>query len=315
MSSPSLLSFLDAPVVVGDPEGRAAYVNPAFEIRFSVAAEAVTGQPLASLFEGGVREAVLQAVADVCSGGRSARFRLRHAGIGYAGLASPIVADDERVGFVILLLESSAESERALALQRQVREPLGEIARVFDELGDADGARRSALIEDGLRAVGRLGKSADELGAVMSGRGAGSGRPRPGAFDPAPVVGSVAGRLSPRFAEAGVDLDVRVPATLPRVRGEAALLARALDGLLESRLSGCAAGSSLVLAARTADGADTPAVVVAVIDVTVADGSRPGEAEPDPVRRAVHALGGEIRTNQDAPAGRTTAIRLPALKL
>jgi hypothetical protein len=27
----SLLSFLDAPVLVGDPEGRAAYVNPAFE--------------------------------------------------------------------------------------------------------------------------------------------------------------------------------------------------------------------------------------------------------------------------------------------
>lgn len=31
MSQPSLLSFLDAPVVVGDPDGRAAYVNPAFE--------------------------------------------------------------------------------------------------------------------------------------------------------------------------------------------------------------------------------------------------------------------------------------------
>ena len=30
----SLLSFLDAPVVVGDPEGRAVYVNPAFEARF-----------------------------------------------------------------------------------------------------------------------------------------------------------------------------------------------------------------------------------------------------------------------------------------
>ena len=68
MSQPSLLSFLDTPVVVGDPDGRAAYVNPAFETRFSVSAEEVTGEPLANLFEGGVREAVLTAVAAVCTG-------------------------------------------------------------------------------------------------------------------------------------------------------------------------------------------------------------------------------------------------------
>jgi len=39
LSQPSLLSFLDAPVVVGDPDGRAAYVNPTFETRFAVSAE------------------------------------------------------------------------------------------------------------------------------------------------------------------------------------------------------------------------------------------------------------------------------------
>ena len=47
MSSLSLLSFLDAPLVVGDPDGRAAYVNPAFEVRFAASAETVIGQPLA----------------------------------------------------------------------------------------------------------------------------------------------------------------------------------------------------------------------------------------------------------------------------
>ena len=36
----SLLSFLDAPVIVGDPEGRAVYVNPAFQSRFGITAEA-----------------------------------------------------------------------------------------------------------------------------------------------------------------------------------------------------------------------------------------------------------------------------------
>ncbi len=32
----SLLSFMDAPVVVGDPDGAAVYVNPAFEARFEM---------------------------------------------------------------------------------------------------------------------------------------------------------------------------------------------------------------------------------------------------------------------------------------
>ena len=35
-SSRSLLDFIDAPVVVGDPDGRAVYVNPAFQQKFDV---------------------------------------------------------------------------------------------------------------------------------------------------------------------------------------------------------------------------------------------------------------------------------------
>ena len=62
----SLLSFLDAPVLVGDPDGRAAYVNPAFESRFGVSAEGVSGQALAVLFDGGLREGMLRAVAEAC---------------------------------------------------------------------------------------------------------------------------------------------------------------------------------------------------------------------------------------------------------
>ena len=37
----SLLTFLEAPVVVGDPEGRAIYVNPCFERRFSLAGQLI----------------------------------------------------------------------------------------------------------------------------------------------------------------------------------------------------------------------------------------------------------------------------------
>ena len=41
MTDSSLLAFLNAPVLVGDPEGRVVYLNPAFESRFQTRADAV----------------------------------------------------------------------------------------------------------------------------------------------------------------------------------------------------------------------------------------------------------------------------------
>ena len=58
IGSVSLLTFLDAPVVVGDPDGRTAYVNPAFAARFRGPGDDATGQPLSALFEGGAGQQV-----------------------------------------------------------------------------------------------------------------------------------------------------------------------------------------------------------------------------------------------------------------
>jgi PAS domain S-box-containing protein len=318
VSVPSLLTFLDAPLVVGDPEGRAAYVNPAFESRFSVTAEEVIGQPLASLFEGGVREAVLRAVAQVCEKGQNARFRVRHGGTGYAGLASPIVAEDSRVGFVVLLLETSAAEERMLALQRETQEPLGELGRVLEELVEQTGGRRHemyrTLVEDGLRALARLRKWSGELGALLGGRPA--AELEASGFDPARVVGDAARRLTGEFEKTGVRFEVQVPARLPRVRGDGARLERALIYLLRERLAGCRSGSSVSLVARTIGQGDQSSVVVAVIDAHREAGTMedPTEPEPETVRQIVRELGGGLRTTADARVGRTTAIRLTTLK-
>ena len=319
MSSSSLLSFLDAPVVVGDPGGCAAYVNPAFETCFAVSAETVTGQPLASLFEGGVREAVLRAVAEVCSEGRSTRFRIRHGGLGFGGLASPIIAEDARVGFVILFSESAPEDERVLALQRQMKEPLADVVRVLDELGDASAARRGALLEEGMRFAERVQKSYDELGSLLGGaRGSsGAARARTDGFDPGSAVGDAAAKISSRFADAEIALDVRVAPLLPSVRGREELLVEAVSGLLESRLEASGPGATVVVSARLLDRGDAPSVIVAVLDPlgAVGEGSDDVESEPEIVRRAVHALGGDIRTTIDATTGRVTGIRLPAMKV
>jgi len=318
VSAPSLLSFLDAPVVVGDPDGCAAYVNPAFETCFAVSAESVTGLPLASLFEGGVREAVLRAVAEVCSDGKSARFRVRHGGLGYGGLASPIIAQDERVGFVIVLFESAPEDERVLALQRLMREPLSEISRVFDELGDADASRRSALLEDGMRAATGVRKTHDELVGILGSARAGTDGPRSRSdgFDPGAAVRGAAAQISSRFVAAEVALEVRIPPLLAPVRGRDEVLVEALCSLLEARLEASEAGSSVVVSAKLLDRGDVPSVIIAVLDQhgDGAGAGEPGDDEPAAVCRAVQALGGDIRTTRDPVSGRVTGIRLPALK-
>ncbi len=318
MSSPPLLTLLDAPVVVGDPEGRAAYVNPAFESRFSVSAEVVKGRPLASLFDGGAREAVLQAVAEVCEKGKSAPFLVRHGAAGYAGLVSPIVAQDARVGCVIFLLETSVAEEKVLALQRSTQETLDELDRVLEELLEQTGGRRAgayrALVEDGLRALTRLRKWSGELGDLLTGRAAAP--PETAAFDPARVVGDAGARLAGEFAQAGVQFEVQVPAQLPMLLGDGARLELALVQLLRQRLADCGSSSSVSLAARTIGQGDDCSVVVAVIDAhgDAAALEDPTEHELEEVRQIVRELGGTLRTTADPLVGRTTAIRLTALK-
>ena len=170
----SLLDFLDAPVVVGDPDSRVVYVNSAFESCSGISAAAAKGQALASLFEGGGREAVLRAVASVCDAGESVRFRLRVNGIGYAALASPIKSNEKSVGVVVLLTEELENDPRVLALHREIHEPVDEIARCLAELAEATGGLRSSryrrALEDGVRALSAVRKHVEEIQNILDGK-------------------------------------------------------------------------------------------------------------------------------------------------
>jgi PAS domain S-box-containing protein len=172
--SVSLLDFIDAPVVVGDPDGRVVYVNSAFEGSSGIASGDAKGQPLASLFDGGAREAVLRAVANVCQTGEANRFRLRVHSTGYSALASPIKSNENSVGVVIVLSEELGSDPRVLALQREIHEPLDEIARCLAELSEAaTGLRESRygqVIDDGLRALAQVRKHAEEIQNILEGK-------------------------------------------------------------------------------------------------------------------------------------------------
>jgi nitrogen-specific signal transduction histidine kinase len=315
IGSLSLLTFLDAPVVVGDPEGRTAYVNPAFASRFRAGGDDATGQPLSALFEGGVREAVLRAVVECCEQGRTVRFRLRHGGVAYAAVASPIVAEDARVGVVILLVESSAAEERLIALQREISEPVGELRRVLDELLEQTGGRRNeryrTLIEDGARALARVQKWCDELTTLITGPPA-AARPET-SFDALRVVQNAAARMRGEFAAARIELEVLVPAQLPRVRGDGSRVELALVRLLQERLSTARDSLAVTIAARPVGRGDARSIVISICDAPAADGramADPPEPVPAIVMEIVRELGGEIRTAADPLMGRTTAIRL-----
>lgn len=312
----SLLTFLDTPVLVGDPDGRAAYVNPAFERAFAVAAEAARGAPLATLFEGGARETVLAAVARACQEGRSVRFRLRVGAEAWTALLSPIEAQHARVGVILLLLAAPVREERLLALHRDIQEPLSDLARRLDELLEQTGGRRAeryrGLVEDGLRGLERIRKWSAEVEGLLSGAAEG---PEESWLDPVRVVRASARRVAEELRAAGIEFEALVPARLPRVRGEEARLERALVALLRDRLERDPAPASVTLAAKRVAHGPAPSVVISVVDAGSGDGHSmddPTEPEPAGLRELVSGMGGELSTTVDPVAGRSTSIRLRA---
>jgi PAS domain S-box-containing protein len=308
----SLLSFLDAPVIVGDPEGFAVYVNPAFQARFGITAEAARGRSLSELFVGGSREAVLHAVAEVCEHGESVRFRVRDGSGGFAAVASPIVAEDARVGVVILLKEEVEGIERLLSLHREIQDPIDELSHTLEMLLEQTGGRRDVryrgFVEESLRALTRLCKWSDELRAVLSGT---SGPILEGAsFDPAAVVRRVAERTVRRIGEAETTIEPLAARSLPAVRGDEARLESVLMRIVADRLEQERPPSKIFIGARSA-GTDAAApVLVSVTERWKSGGCTATPAEPPLIQESIAALGGVLHTTIDPQMGRTTLLSL-----
>lgn len=318
----SLMDFLDTPIVVGDPEGGVIYLNPAFEKAFSKPAAQVLGVPLAMLFEGGGREAVLGAVAEVCTRGESVKFKLKEGDAAYLGLASPIEADRDRVGVVILLTDEPAVDERLLAFQGEIGEPLDEVQQALDELLEQTGGRRAeryrGLLERGIGALERARKWNDELHRMLCGRGRSAGLES--TLDPVRVVREVVGRLSAELDGSPLSLRLLAPTRLRPARGDAAMLETALTRLIRHRLADPQDGRLVTLSARESGEGEDALLVFSVVDRPrghdadgeSAESGDEGEAEAEPraVRATIAALGGRIQTWRDPRVGRVTAIGL-----
>jgi nitrogen-specific signal transduction histidine kinase len=176
VSARSLLDYLDAPVLVGDPDGRVVHLNPAFESRFSVSLKEAQGGLVASVFDGGAREATLRAVAEVLGGAGAVRFQLREAGLGYSAVASPISTDSDRIGVVILLTQEMTGDQRMIECARSLQAPLDELTRCLGEFAEQVGGRRAehyrVMLDDAATAVESLRKWAGELQSLLCGSSA-----------------------------------------------------------------------------------------------------------------------------------------------
>lgn len=317
MDGVSLLNFIEAPCLVGDPEGRVVYVNDAFGRRFCGDGAEVQGAELVSLFEGGAREAILNAVAEVCAGGQTARFRLREGERGYLGLCSPIDAPGEasgdRVGVVILLVDEPAIDAKLQAVQREIQEPLDEALSCLEQLIDQTGGRRNEVfrgaVERGLAALTRARKWSDELQAALAGR---SGHVAHDArLDPVRLVHEVASRLEDSVGRSGLRLEVLVPAQLPPARGDAAVLEAALVRLLRLRVATADPTGPLTLSARTMGVGDRRAILISIVDRPRGSDEDAEEREPQSVAEAITPHGGRVHIVRIARAGRATSLRLP----
>lgn len=314
----SLLDFLDAPVVVGDPIGRVIYVNAAFEKAFRCEGEDVSGRDLATVFSGGAREAVLKAVASVCSGGQTSMLRVREDGRGYLGKVSAIETGTDRVGVIILLADEPEPDERLVTYHREMDEPLSEVEgallELLEETGGRCGDRYRGLAEQALSALQRAGKWSQELSSLLKGEQV--SQHSDGTLDPARVLRDVRNRVAEKFEAAEVDFELLARAQLPATRGDGELLQTALTRLLLHRLAGVRGGSFVTLSARPIGKGKQAALLISVID-PLRGGRAAGaeiEAEPRSVRENISVIGGRVKTYVDVVAGRATVIVLPLAK-
>jgi PAS domain-containing protein len=304
----SLLGHLDAPILVGDPEGMVVYANPSFRERFGPYDSDPVGQPLAMVFDGGAREVVLTATAEVLQRGQAAQFQIREGGQAYSGLCSPIEAEDDRVGVVMVMLEEHSNEEHLTGLADELGEPIADalksLLRLSDQVGGSLLEEQKQLLDQGIRQVETAQKWLRELSTALRG-----GKSQQGRFDVANAIHRISDRID-QGTPASIDFEVLMPPNLPRVAGSSVVFERILSQLVRLRIDESKPGQSITLLARTLGGDQLKSVIVSVVDVPDEDLRGLTGHPPEGVQQGLVQMGGEAICVEDSSLGRVTSMRL-----
>ncbi len=304
----SLLAHLQTPILVGDPDGCIVYANPSFRSRFCQIGDDPMGQPLAMVFGGGAREVVLGVTAEVLQRGQSARMQIREGDYAYTGLASPIEAEDDRVGVIMVLLEEQSNEEYITGLADEIAEPIADVVLSLQKLALTLENQLSdyptALLERGMRSAESAGKWLRDLQVAIRG-----GKPQQGRFDVSNSILRVVDRVS-NDMENDVDFEVLMPPNLPRVSGTSVVFERLLTHLVCQRIDEARTGECLTLLARTLGGEQPRGVVVSLVDLPDADRRSATGFPPEFVTQGLASMGGEAICVEDSSAGRVTLMHL-----
>ena len=304
----SLLGHLDAPILVGDPEGCVVYANPSFRERFCQMSGDPVGEPLAMVFGGGAREVVLTATAQVLQRGQPSRLQIREGGHAYTGLCSPIEAEDDRVGVVMVMLEEYSNEEHLTSLADELGEPLSDALQAMSSLNEElDGRlndRQQQLMLSGIHQMETAQKWLRELSMAVRG-----GKAQQGRFDVSSSILRVTERISQEIPSS-VDLDVLMPPNLPRVSGATVVFERLLSQLVRQRIDESRPEQPITILARTIGGDRPSGVLVSVVDVPEPDRRGPTGHPPESVQQGLGQMGGEAVCVEDGSLGRVTSMRL-----
>ena len=236
------------------------------------------------------------------------RLQIREAGHGYTGLASPIEAEDDRVGVIMVLLEEHSNEEHLTGLADEVAAPIADAleciqvmsSQMFDILLDD----QRELIERGLRSIEDAQKWLRELQMALRG-----GKRQQGRFDVTGAIMRVADRAKQDLGSE-VDLEVLMPPNLPRVAGTPAVFERLLGQLIRQRLGEAKAGQPITLLARTLGGEQPRNVLVSLVDVPDVALRQTTGLPPESIQQTMAAMGGDSICVEDSMIGRVTSLRL-----
>jgi len=310
----SLLDFLPAPVVVCDPQGVVVHVNPAFRSLFGDCEPGATS--IADVFEGGSREALLQAIVANETGDGVHSFRVREQGRGFCGQASPMKAAGERVGSILLFSDEVQPSPRWRELFVEIEEPIAEAQASFEQILEQTGGRRGEqyrqAVETGIAALSRSTKYCGELRVALLGKRSGSD-PGEAPVDTLSILRRARARLERDFQGAGVALELLVPAQLPHGRGDATKLETAIVHLLRHRLAATGGRHSFYLSGRCIGHGDARRLLVSVVDVPVEGTFAAENADelPIAIRKSIEAGGASVQQIVEAGVGFVTGLQIP----